>query len=301
MRLVLAMLLVALLAGCSDGGAPAAVAVQAAVGDLPGVVVDATIQPIAGARIVAMPGGRETTTDSGGQFILAGLEPGSYTLTATADGFLPATLVATVLADRPTAVAKLVLDRDLDAVAYALAYKFDGFFECGLWPEECSNVNIVTWIVLCSYGVCLGNVSSDRSLFLQWIDGLPDFLQTELVWQSTQPLGDQLAFGIGGATEEQLSTGMATTYNHTHGTSPLMLTIQGEQLVESQIGVDRALLTQVLAGRAADVPADCPVYGTCGPGIQLMQQFQTFTHAFYGFTPAPGWRFSADGPPIPPA
>ena len=302
MRLFVALMLVATaLAGCSDAEAPAALEREAlAPGALRGVVVDVAIQPVEGVTVRAEPGGATVTTDDAGEFAFLDLAPGTYTLTASREGFLDSVVVATVLEDRGTPVVKVVLDRNPEAARYVSAFHFQGYFECGVFPVSCTNANIITWIVLCSAGVCLGNVTSDRSLFLQWIDGVPSHLQTELVWDSTQPLGDSLGFGIGGATEEQLSTGMATTHNYTFGPSPLMLTIQDPELAESGIGADRALLTQVVSAPSEEVPGGCVVYDPCGPGVQLMQPFETFTHAFYGFGPEPGWRFSEHGhPPTP--
>lgn len=296
MRWMVLALVVPLLAGCSDE--PVEAQAEAVVqGTLEGVVVDATVTPIEGALVVVQPGGQEATTDADGRFVFDALEPGTYALTASKDGFLSTTAVASVLADRESPVARLALDANPEAAKYASTYQFQGYFECGGGIDDitCSNVNIVTWIIL-----GLGNVTSDRSLWLQWIGGPPTALQTELVWDSTQPLGDRLGFAVGGATEEQLATGMATTHNYTFGASSLMLRIPQPELAESGIGVDRALLTQVVPAPYQDVPGGCVVYDPCGPGLQLLQPFETFTNAFYGYAPPVDWRFVDDGPLTPP-
>jgi hypothetical protein len=44
-------------------------------------------------------------------------------------------------------------------------------------------------------------------------------------------------------------------------------------------------------------PLGCP----WGVGATYEQRFELFTHVFYGFEPPVGWRFSADGVPVPPA
>lgn len=296
MRCVVLLVLVSL-AGCSEAPAPEpdpdAVVVEGV--PLRGVIVDATVQPLAGVTVLAQPGELTTTTDADGNFLLDVPDLGVYTLTASKDGYHASTTVVTLRGD--DAPAKVVLYADPDDVAYASEYVFKGYFECGGGVDDitCSNVNIATWVVL-----GIGNVTTDRSLFLQWIEGPPTALQTELVWRSTQSLGDRLTFAIGGATEEQLSTGQATTHNYTYGPSALMLTIPQPELAESGIGNDRALLTQVLPAPFQDVPGGCVIYDPCGPGLQLMQPFETFTHAFYGFAPASDWRFSEDGSPVPP-
>lgn len=286
------------LAGCASGDTPTDEATQEVpVGELHGVVVDETIQPLPGATVVVVSTGDETTTDRNGSFVFRGLEPGTYTLTASHEDYLDTTVVAAVLEEGRSPVVKIVLPFDTEQMSYVVPYTFNGFFECGGVIDDltCSNINIITWIIL-----GIGNVTNDRSVFLQWIDGTPTALQTELVWESTQPLGENLGFGVGGATEEQLSTGMATTYNLTFGPSPIMLTIPQPELGESGIGADRALLTQVVPAPWQEIPGGCVVYDPCGPGLQLMQEFETFTHAFYGFEPEPGWRFSEHGTPVPP-
>lgn len=298
----MAVLVVAALAfaGCAqdrDQTEEATEGPQVEVGELHGVVVDDTIQPLAGATVTAGPGDLQATTDRNGSFVFRDLDPGTYTLTATLDGYLESTVVGSVLRDRASPVVKIILPIDTEQLAFVSPYTFKGLFECGGGIDDitCSNVNIITWVVL-----GLGNVTNDRSLFLQWIDGPPTYLQTELVWESTQPLGDSLGFAVGGATEEQLSTGMATTHNYTFGPSPLVLTIPQPELNDSGIGVDRALLTQVVPAPWQDIPGGCVIYDPCGPGVQAMQPFETFTHAFYGFKPEDGWQFSIDGTPSPP-
>ncbi len=293
-QLMLGLLIAATLAGCAD--APEPVLEEGPTpGSVHGVVVDETIRPLAGVEVVLRPGDRINVTGADGRFAFPDLESGVYTVTARLDGHTETEIVATVTEGVIGETINVVLPKDPTQQAFATAYSFKGMFECGVFPVACSNINILTWVVL-----GIGNVTQDRALFLQWIDGPPDFLQTELVWRSTQPAGDQLGFAIGGATEEQLSTGQATTHNYTFGESPIMLTIQDPELDESGIGSDRALLTQVVSAPAIGIPGGCVIYNPCGPGAQLMQPFESFTHVFYGYEPAADWRFSEDGAPTPP-
>ncbi len=291
-----AVIVLMALAGCAGPSPEATAAENEVTGVLRGVVVDEVIQPEPGVDVVLMPGNLRNVTDSEGRFAFSVPGSGVYTVTASKSGFSATSIIATYDMDASESVT-IVLPADPADQAFVSTYKFSGMFECGVFPVACSNINIATWVVLCSYGICLGNLTTDSALFLQWLDAPPLHLQSELVWDSTQPLGDSLGFAIGGATEEQLSTGGATTNNYTFGGSPLMLTVGGADLVESQIGVDRALLTQVVSAPASDIPGGCVFYNPCGPGVQLMQPFETFTHAFYGFIPELGWRFTNDGAP----
>jgi hypothetical protein len=209
------------------------------------------------------------------------------------------------------------------SVPYAALYKYDGFHECGFnFLRVCSNVNILTSIVLCQYGACLGNVTADRSLFFQAVEGGPSFIQAELVWEPTTETGRALNFYIGGGNASELQLGTASTYNGTGGVSPLMLRITNHEgdaawchripdppcpvpdtLNQSRIGTERTLLAQVDAGPTypADWPG-CEDLGYCGAGFSALQPFTMFTAVFYGYEPPMDWRFVETGtlPPAPP-
>jgi TonB-dependent receptor len=71
---------------------------QSQKGTLSGHVSDATQAVIQNARVVVVPGDLVTTSNSLGDFVVAGLAPGSYTVTITSVGFMPLTQTATVAA-----------------------------------------------------------------------------------------------------------------------------------------------------------------------------------------------------------
>ena len=62
-------------------------------GDIAGVVRDPSGAPVSGATVVANgpQGARATTTDANGSYLIEFLNPGSYDITATAQGFQPVT------------------------------------------------------------------------------------------------------------------------------------------------------------------------------------------------------------------
>jgi len=62
-------------------------------GDIAGIVRDPNGAPVAGATVVANgpQGARATTTDASGSYLVEFLTPGSYDITATAQGFQPVT------------------------------------------------------------------------------------------------------------------------------------------------------------------------------------------------------------------
>jgi TonB-dependent receptor len=71
---------------------------QAQKGTLTGHVSDASQAVIQNARVVVNPGNLTTTSDALGDFVLAGLAPGSYTVTVTSVGFKPLTQSVSVAA-----------------------------------------------------------------------------------------------------------------------------------------------------------------------------------------------------------
>jgi hypothetical protein len=222
-------------------------------------------------------------------------------------------------------LAKFQISFQAENVPYASLYKYDGFYECGTYGMRvCSNINILTWIVVCANtGVCAGNVTNDRSLFFQYIEAGPDFIQTELVWNPTSPAGEAFSYLIGGGTEEELKGGVGLpAFNGTYGRSPLMLRITNHEaedtwckrnnqdcetprtLEGSGLGTTRALLVQIDTGPTVEV-GGCSVPFTamdpCGAGAVLQQPFTMFTTVFYGYEPHVDWLFANEGSiPSPP-
>lgn len=319
----LALLALAALAGCfgGDGRAQAEPdGATATTGILRGVVVDEAIRPVAGAWVnVTAPGvAYNATTGDDGLFRFVGLAPGNYIVTAAKRYYAPHQSAAVVLAEvqDPEAV-RLQLVFEPRLAPFAQVYKYEGMLECGTNTfHTCSNVNIATWIVVCANtGVCVGNVTSDRSLFFQGVDPGPTFLQAELAWDATLPSGAELSFYIGGGNEAELKAGIGATYNVTDGPSPLMLRIsdhEGESawcrtqdppcgetvLRDSGIGSERALLVQVDGGPTYKHPA-CGTVSPCGAGWSMQQAFTMYTTVFYGYEPPLDWLFTATGAPPP--
>lgn len=139
--LVLAVLSGAVLAGCSGGGsedpledagdeAPE-LEVTETTGGIRGIVVDQSIAPVAGARVV-LSGGDNTTSDEEGLFRFTGLQPGDYFVAVSKPGFTSVQQAASVVAgvaDPP--IVKILLARLTTAQPYVDFYKLDGFYECG--------------------------------------------------------------------------------------------------------------------------------------------------------------------------
>jgi hypothetical protein len=295
-----------LLAGCAGTGTTGSEdgASNASQGILLGLVVDDAIRPVAGAFVNVTGQGLSfnETTDDDGRFRFQDLVPGAYLVRVGKQFYAQHEQAVVVEAGNlDPDLVRFQLVFEPRSVPYAQLYKFDGYFECGVWPTNgCANVNIATGIVLCSLDLPCFNVTGDRSVELHPIDGIPTFLQSEMVWEPTTDAGRAFLFGIGHATREELQDGMADADNFTEGLSPLTLTINATTLTEASIGGDRMLLIQVQEGVTNGVPGGCVAYNPCGFGAAVQQSYTTYTHAFYGYLPPPGWRFTVDGPPPPP-
>lgn len=319
--------LAAVLSGCAGGGAdPGAGPGGAADGSavLAGLVVDEVVRPVGGARVEASGNGfaGNTTTGADGLFRFEGLVPGTYLVSVSKESYSPHQQAA--VAEAGVAEPELLrfqLVFEPGSLPYSTLYKYEGLHECGFnFMRVCSNVNILTSIVVCQYGPCPGNVTGDRSLFFQRIEGGPSFIQAELVWEPTTEPGRALNFYIGGGNVSELQLGTASTYNGTGGPSPLMLRISNHEgegawcrrmsdppcpvpdtLNQSRIGTERALLVQVDAGPTypAGFPG-CEDVGYCGAGFSAQQPFTMFATVFYGYEPPVDWLFVEDGSPPPP-
>jgi hypothetical protein len=322
----LAAVVALLLAGCADPAPPAAEgAAPAGLGTLRGLVVDEAVRPLAGATVTATgnSGTLNGTTGADGLFQFDGLAPGVYLVEVTKATYSSHQQAVDVREGTEAPLAKFQLSFQADSVPYANLYKYDGFYECGLYGMRvCSNINILTWVVLCQYGLCLGNITNDRSLFFQYVEAGPQLIQTELTWTPTSAAGEAFAYLIGGGNEEELRGGVGLpAFNGTYGPSPLMLRISNHEAEDtwckrnnqdcetprtldgSGIGTTRALLVQIDTGPVVEVPG-CAVPGTtmnpCGAGAVVQQPFTMYTTVFYGYEPGVDWRFTAEGRVPPP-
>ena len=299
------------LAGCSDpkeGGGAATTPIEGprGTGTLQGIVVDDAVRPLDGVAIEASgaSGVLNATTGADGIFRFEDLSPGVYIVVASKayhSTVQEAVDVREGVAEPELARFQLLFQPD--TLPSVDLYKFEGFFECSAWPTNgCANVNIVTGIMLCSFNLPCSNVTSDRSVELIPVAPQPGFLQSEMVWEPTNDQGRSMLFGLGAATREELQDGFADGYNGTEGESPLMLTLQGEELKESRIGIEgRELLIQVSVGVTTPIPGGCPEVGDpCGLGVSIQQPYSTYTHAFYGYEPPAGWLFTDTGQAPPP-
>lgn len=322
--LVLAgLLLASAVAGCSGAGGrdPAAgvdfsgLGLEAtdATGILRGVVVDAAVRPVAGVRIDARgPGGAASvsTSNAQGAFGLDGLAPGDWFVAANKSGYRPAQASARVEAGvGEPPVVKLLLEADPATAPYVNAFTFDGFLECSFRA------------VVIGYALCSGT-ANDRFAQNYTPDSVPDWWQSEMVWESTQAFGSELSLDISCLDGPPCPDGQVLI-NRSEGQSPLVVAIDGATAGRFQLGAGQDVDLRVFAfgrhdtdlvdddqvngqlnqttGGAVPCVEWPAVFDACmrfgGVGVILSQKFTVYSHEFHHTVPPPGWRFTVDGPP----
>jgi hypothetical protein len=310
--LVAGLLLAALVAGCSDG--PKAdeptdqdfegLGLEASdtTGVLRGVVVDSAIRPVPGVTIaVSGPTEATATTTADGLFGFDGLKPGNYFVRANKPGYQSAQQNAEVVAgvaDPP--IVKVLLAIDPSTAPYISTFQFDGYIECSFS------------LVAVGFAACssLGDAGNDRFSDQYTPDRVADWAQSEMVWESTQAVSENLdlVYSIPPDGNQTLY------YNYAEDKGPSPLTVQANKTTMEfvDVGSGQDLILRVfnepVAGTRPADPAegdDCldrPQLGGCvtGVGFTVEQPFTIYTNVFYGFVPDPEWRFIVDGPyPLP--
>jgi hypothetical protein len=177
-RWVVAMALMAALAGCAESTNPQdasdAVAVEtetAAVDCLAGRTLTEEGLPITGVTVTVREVSRQAATDEKGRFAVCGLEPTTYTLVANKTGFAPAAVRVQVPQAEPVDVL-------LEAVAFVEPW-IDVLSHTLHWTIGSSTLDTTT----SRYGVNL--TTCDPCDYTFTVDALPDILYIEADWTRT--------------------------------------------------------------------------------------------------------------------
>lgn len=304
-----AALLTFLLAGCSgggaggDGGPPTDEPVPtldatSTTGVIRAVVYDEAIRPIAGAIVEVVRGGesvRTLETDESGFAGFESLQPGTYFVKASKGAlYVVAQQSVEVVAgvSDPPAVKLMLAQRTGDLPFYQ-EYKIDAFMECSaLVGNWCFIANYYPCYAMQQAGQpCTGNLTGDNSFFNIPIPmgRAPDWLQGELVWQSTQAFFTYMNWRF----DIQDETFLIVNQSSARGASPLLNVYPTDWMEEHELGTTNGLAVEAFH---SGNPAYCdPAPQTCNVGAAVEQRFTYILHAFYGYTPPDGWRFSDEG------
>ncbi|HUR61546.1 MAG TPA: carboxypeptidase-like regulatory domain-containing protein [Candidatus Thermoplasmatota archaeon] len=314
-RLLLALLLCGTaLAGCASKGAsdqpsdtPLGVEVvaTATTGVVRGLVVDTAVRPLAGVELALRATGDRvlhTNSTATGGFGFQGLEPGTYFIKAVKPGFKSIQVSAEVKAgDSNPPLTRISLEADPSSRPFVEPYVFKGFIDCSV-------TTVVVGAAACALpNIVMDNLTNDNTQVHYQPIRVPDWVQSEMVWRSTQALGESLSLAYSWDCGETLLCD-----HQVRGTSPLLLAANDTAIAKVGMGNSTDIYIRVFNtynDATAPPPGTCapdlpqPVGKRCprGIGATIEQDFTIYTHVFYGFVPAAGYRFSADGEPKPPA
>ncbi len=291
----LLVLLSLVLAGCTSGSpgrdGPAAVdpfadAPEAAAGKglLRGVVINSAIVPVAGALVSLANSEAKQTTDANGAFVFADLEPGLYFVQVSKPGWSSAQASADVVADEdePTPL-KVIIDRLPGTEPRAETVRYEGFISCSFGTPA-------------NYGSCAVGQEESPEVYADF-QGVPSAVQTELIWDSTQPSGDWLYVvqGVCKCDGGVPDVGQGRFDEVPDAQSPYVARANQTFLREWKAGAESQ---QVVVSVSASGPEPDT---TNGSGIALNQAFEVYITIFYNLPePDPAWTFYANGPyPVP--
>lgn len=284
------------LAGCASGGEPEAAldGLQATetTGVIRGIVVDDAIRPVAGAAVTARGAGAEhrTTTDGNGTFGFAGLAPGTWFVTAAKLAYAEAQQSVEVEAgvDVPP-LTKLLLAFVPSEAPFFTEVKVEAFVQCIVpGANLCAIVNLYPCAVA---GLC--DPILDDTSYIVLYDHLvalarrPDWLQTEVVWESTQSLSPALSIRYSAYGPDD-GAGLDERQDRVRGRSPLLMQMGPERMDEWETGTEEGIAHEFF-GHMEETAA----VGSLG--VVLNQRVTFFSHTFYGYAPPPGWQFSVEG------
>jgi hypothetical protein len=272
--LAAAAIVVLLLAGCqAKPAAGPSVSSDPGKGAVQGVAVSAAIVPLAGVGVRLEPAGRNATTDTQGRFAFDNVAPGAYTLLASKAGYLGAQTTVQVEAGPAGPLVRLQLEADTSSGQYVEAYAFEGIVD--------DSFNVVG---------ARGNSGSTTAHY-NISARAPDFIQSELVWDSTQQFGSDL--DLTAVANDGNTT--IPDFAEVEGASPLLMKVNTTLIQQYHLGPRIPMELWVFSGQAQE-----PVPGR-GVGVAVSQRFTIYTHMFYGYLPPDTWRFTTDGDPPPPA
>lgn len=201
-------------------------------------------------------------------------------------------------------IVKVLLVRIPGLVAFVEAFSWDGYMECGTNNLiACAGPNAGSQIACSATSgnqppvppttpVCMGNFTNDEFTIWLPVSAGAEHVQSEMVWESTQTLGDRLNLLMRYSTRIEFDGGFynGSLNSSGAGVSPVYTTANATELEEAEIGTTNGIVIAIFPGRS-ELTDGAPA----GFGMTVQQRFTVFTHAFHAYMPPPGWRFTTDG------
>lgn len=251
-------------------------------GVIRGVVVDDTITPIQGASVTISGLGAETETGDDGSFGFSELDPGTYFLEVRKPGYDARQSSAEVQAgvSLPDITRIIMTKNGTLAPQYALS-QFSGNLRCGVASPAAS--------FGCSVIRGTEDLVEEYNGEERHYDILPDWLQVEMYWESTQPAGESLYVGIRHCCDNhQLGGGNAGS----RGASPQTVWVNKTNMLAH---ADGAVANDGFELSAFPSGLEALEDNGVRFGLIIDQSFEWFVSEFYNFEPEPGWTFINDG------
>lgn len=247
--------------------------VQAQYGVIRGVVVDPTLNPLAGAQVELVDQDRNATTSDGGLFAFKDLAPGIYFLKVTLDRYETIQTSADVVANvAEPDVVRVLLQRIPGTEPLVVAGTFKGFMTCSI------RIPTLGFVDGCGVFGDIG-VGSTQRVDLTYEGTNMMWWQGEMVWKPTSPTSERLCLGVSADT----------IGGDLCGPSPLMEAMDRHYIEIEDLEAGESF---EMVGYPDHLAADA------SGNLVVNQEFEFFHHIFYNFVPPAGWLFARDGAPI---
>ncbi len=251
-----------------------------------GVVVDETVVPVAGAKVLLLQGHDplgEVKTDQNGAFTFKGLSDGFYRLQVNREGYAQAETQLDIQGEPERMIRMQILSIPPIMPIHTIV-KWDGFVGAsanigGFSPIRGGTITL--------FGEQIDH--SGRSFYDELMaPGInPSWIQPEVVWESNQAAGDMLSLRLAARAPNEISRQVGTA---TAG-SPLVYSMDAEAIHTHGIG--RATNVSMPKGIHTDLRAGSTNFAS--PSLAIQQPFTMYFNILYHITPPEGWMFVTDG------
>lgn len=207
-------------------------------GVIRGVVVDESITPIAEVLLSVRVGDINRTTNStqDGLFGMDGLAPGEYFIQASKAGYKSTQSAVTVVAgvDNPPPT-KIQLTVDVSSLPYFEERQYDAFIGCSVTSPTVS-------AAACDIVGPVKEATNNEFLVNYEASAPPSWIQSEAIWDSSQPAGDDLSLSL-----TDFSSGPQKTVAQAAGKSPIYFTVNETLAREYNYGINNTMTIRLFS------------------------------------------------------